>query len=126
VLPALSAIRQTQPDITMCAVTNGNAHIDRTALAQYLSFCVRAEDVGCSKPNPEPYNKACELAKCTPEEVPQLSIELPRLRKHSVGGECLRCDCLRGVLPGPIRWRQPDRRRGRGAGFGDADSVDQP
>lgn len=52
----------------MAAVTNGNADINRTSLAQWLSFSVTAADAGAQKPDPRMFEMALQKAGVSAEE----------------------------------------------------------
>lgn len=49
---------------TLIALTNGNADIRQMHVGQYFEAAIRAEDIGRSKPAPDMFEKALEIANC--------------------------------------------------------------
>ena len=54
---------------TLGALSNGNADIQRLSLGQYFTFAVSAEGVGVSKPDPQVFIAALNVAQCTAHEM---------------------------------------------------------
>ncbi|MFT5032469.1 MAG: HAD superfamily hydrolase (TIGR01549 family) [Bacteroidia bacterium] len=53
---------------TLIALTNGNADIRQMPVGRYFNAAIRAEDIGVSKPAPDMFEKALEIARCKAEE----------------------------------------------------------
>ncbi|MBD2857815.1 HAD family hydrolase [Spongiibacter sp. KMU-158] len=51
------------------SITNGNAHLDKMPLSQYVRHSLRAEQFGLSKPSPRLFEEALKLANCNSEDV---------------------------------------------------------
>ncbi len=66
VLPVLDALRQ---DFTLVALTNGNAHIRHTGLAEQFDFQLSAADVQASKPHPAMFVKAMQQVGVAPRQT---------------------------------------------------------
>lgn len=54
---------------TLISLTNGNADFRQQACSRFFSACLRAEDIGVSKPEPEAFAAALSAAGCAPEEM---------------------------------------------------------
>jgi len=59
VIPTLSALKK---QYTLAALTNGNAHIDKTGLSDYFDFQISAADVQAAKPDPSIFYQAMKKA----------------------------------------------------------------
>jgi len=59
VIPVLSALKS---QYTLAALTNGNAHISKTGLAEVFDFQISAADVQAAKPNPAMFLRAMQTA----------------------------------------------------------------
>ncbi len=66
VIPVLSRLK-TQ--FTLVALTNGNAHIRHTGLADYFDFQISAADVQAAKPDPAMFFQAMQQAGVRPENT---------------------------------------------------------
>lgn len=66
VIPVLSALKN---HYTLVALTNGNAHISKTGLADYFEFQISAADVQASKPDPAMFISAMRRAGVSPSET---------------------------------------------------------
>lgn len=66
VLPVLDVLKQ---DFTLVALTNGNAHIRHTGLAEQFSFQLSAADVAAGKPHPAMFAKAMQRAGVTAQHT---------------------------------------------------------
>jgi len=66
VIPVLLALKQ---HYTLVALTNGNAHIKHTGLAEYFSFQVSAADVLAAKPHPAMFIRAMQQAGVTAQDT---------------------------------------------------------
>jgi len=66
VIPVLLELKQY---FTLVALTNGNAHIKHTGLAEYFSFQVSAADVLAAKPHPAMFIRAMQQAEVRPQET---------------------------------------------------------
>jgi len=66
VIPVLLDLKQ---HFTLVALTNGNAHIKYTGLAEYFSFQVSAADVQAAKPNPAMFIRAMQQAGVAPQDT---------------------------------------------------------
>jgi len=56
-------LQQLQPYFRLGALTNGNADVNKTALAPYFEFALKAEDVGAAKPEPQLFEAALTKTK---------------------------------------------------------------
>ncbi|VAW61492.1 hypothetical protein MNBD_GAMMA08-2128 [hydrothermal vent metagenome] len=59
VVPVLSSLKK---NYTLAALTNGNAHINKTGLAEYFDFQISAADVNAAKPDPAMFYRAMQIA----------------------------------------------------------------
>jgi FMN hydrolase / 5-amino-6-(5-phospho-D-ribitylamino)uracil phosphatase len=59
VIPVLSALKS---QYILVALTNGNAHINKTGLGDYFSFQISAADVKAAKPDPAMFLQAMQQA----------------------------------------------------------------
>jgi len=66
VIPVLSVLKS---HYTLVALTNGNAHINETGLADYFDFQISAADVQAAKPDPAMFLKAMQQAQVSPEQT---------------------------------------------------------
>jgi len=66
VIPVLSSLKQ---QYTLVALTNGNAHINHTGLADFFSFQVSAADVLAAKPDPAMFLRAMQQVDVFPEDT---------------------------------------------------------
>ena len=66
VIPVLTDLKQ---QYTLVALTNGNAHINHTGLADFFSFQVSAADVSAAKPDPAMFLRAMKQAEVLPEDT---------------------------------------------------------
>ena len=66
VIPVLLALKQ---HFTLVALTNGNAHIKYTGLAEYFSFQISAADVLAAKPHPAMFIRAMQQAGVAPQDT---------------------------------------------------------
>jgi len=66
VIPVLSVLKSKY---TLAALTNGNAHISKTGLADYFDFQVSAADVQSAKPHPAMFIRAMEKAGVNPKQT---------------------------------------------------------
>jgi len=66
VIPVLS---QLKADFSLVALTNGNAHIRHTGLAEYFDFQVSAADVQAAKPDPAMFIQAMQQAQVDAEQT---------------------------------------------------------
>ncbi len=64
--PVLADLKQ---HFKLVALTNGNAHIDKTGLSEYFEFQVSAADVQAAKPHPAMFIRAMQQAGVTPEQT---------------------------------------------------------
>ncbi len=49
---SVDALRRLSQNFPLAALSNGNADISRTPLAEFFTVAVSAEDAGCAKPDP--------------------------------------------------------------------------
>jgi len=66
VIPVLSSLKK---NYTLAALTNGNAHINKTGLAEYFDFQISAADVQAAKPDPAMFYRAMQKAGTSPHET---------------------------------------------------------
>jgi len=66
VIPVLSTLKTKY---TLAALTNGNAHISKTGLADYFDFQISAADVQAAKPHPAMFISAMEKAGVSPVQT---------------------------------------------------------
>lgn len=66
VAPVLSQLKQ---HYTLAALTNGNAHIEKTGLSEYFDFQVSAADVQAAKPDPAMFLRAMQQAAVEPQQT---------------------------------------------------------
>lgn len=66
VIPVLTELRR---HYTLVALTNGNAHIRHTGLAEYFTLQVSAADVQAAKPDPAMFNHAMHKLQVTPQQT---------------------------------------------------------
>ena len=66
VIPVLLDLKQ---HFTLVALTNGNAHIKHTGLAEYFNFQVSAADVLAAKPDPAMFIRAMQQAGVASHET---------------------------------------------------------
>jgi putative hydrolase of the HAD superfamily len=66
---ALGVLRSLSRQYRLGALTNGNADIFRTDAGEYFDFAFLAEEIGASKPAPDMFHAALELAAVQPEEI---------------------------------------------------------
>jgi len=66
VIPVLSALKS---QYALVALTNGNAHISKTGLAEYFDFQISAADVQAAKPDPAMFIRAMKQANVSPEKT---------------------------------------------------------
>ncbi len=64
--PVLADLKQ---QFKLVALTNGNAHIDKTGLSEYFEFQVSAADVQAAKPHPAMFIRAMHQAGVTPGQT---------------------------------------------------------
>ncbi len=66
VTPVLEQLKQ---HYILAALTNGNAHIDKTGLSDYFDFQVSASDVQAAKPDPAMFLHAMQQAQVSPQHT---------------------------------------------------------
>ncbi len=66
VIPVLTELKK---QYSLVALTNGNAHISKTGLADYFDFQVSAADVQAAKPHPAMFIRAMLQAGVSPEQT---------------------------------------------------------
>jgi len=66
VIPVLTSLKESY---LLVALTNGNAHISHTGLADYFDFQVSAADVQAAKPHPAMFIKAMQQAGISPDKT---------------------------------------------------------
>jgi putative hydrolase of the HAD superfamily len=66
VAPVLGRLRQRH---VLISVTNGNAQVQHTPLADCFHHNLSAADVGAAKPDPAMLHAACELAGVAPQQA---------------------------------------------------------
>ena len=66
VIPVLSSLKS---QFTLVALTNGNAHITKTGLAEYFDFQISAADVQAAKPDPAMFISAMQKAGVSPGQT---------------------------------------------------------
>jgi len=66
VIPVLSSLKS---QFTLVALTNGNAHITKTGLAEYFDFQISAADVQAAKPDPAMFFSAMQKARVSPGQT---------------------------------------------------------
>jgi len=66
VIPTLSALKS---DYILVALTNGNAHISKTGLAEIFDFQISAADVLAAKPDPAMFLKAMKKTQTGPAQT---------------------------------------------------------
>jgi putative hydrolase of the HAD superfamily len=62
-------LTRLQRDYVLVSVTNGNAQVEHTPLADCFHHNLTAADVGAAKPDPAMLHAACELAGVTPRQA---------------------------------------------------------
>ncbi|HCS26117.1 MAG TPA: hypothetical protein DIW43_01605 [Spongiibacteraceae bacterium] len=65
---AETILEQLAAQYMLIALTNGNADIERMPVGRLFTAAIRAEDIGVSKPAPDMFIKALEIARCRAEE----------------------------------------------------------
>ncbi len=70
------ALEELPSDLTRGVVTNGNAALSATVLADYFSFHIRSDEVGVEKPDPAIFDFAASAAGCTPEQIVHVGDQL--------------------------------------------------
>jgi len=66
VIPVLSSLKTKYK---LAALTNGNAHINKTGLAEHFDFQISAADVQAAKPDPAMFHRAMQIAGVNPSET---------------------------------------------------------
>jgi len=66
VIPILSSLKS---QFALVALTNGNAHITKTGLAEYFDFQISAADVQAAKPDPAMFFSAMQKAGVSPQQT---------------------------------------------------------
>ena len=66
VAPVLTELKQAY---TLAALTNGNAHIDKTGVGELFDFQVSAADVKAAKPHPAMFVRAMQQAGVNPQHT---------------------------------------------------------
>jgi len=66
VIPVLSDLKK---NYQLVALTNGNAHIDKTGLSELFDFQVSAADVQAAKPHPAMFIRAIQQAGVSPSQT---------------------------------------------------------
>lgn len=76
----LPVLRRWSARYRLIALTNGNADVQRVGLGQFFHGSVDAASIGCAKPDPRIFARACELAGVPAHQVlhvgddPQLDV----------------------------------------------------
>ena len=65
---AQECIEELASRYQLIALTNGNANIKQMPIGRYFSEAIRAEDIGRSKPEPDMFERALEIAECQAHE----------------------------------------------------------
>lgn len=65
---AATVLRDLAARYTLIALTNGNADIRQMPVGQHFTAAIRAEDIGVSKPAPDMFERALDIADCRAEE----------------------------------------------------------
>ncbi len=64
-----AALDRLAARVPLYAITNGNADLGLTGVARWFQGCVAAQDVGVGKPDPRPFEVACEALGLAPAHV---------------------------------------------------------
>ncbi|PNS09127.1 HAD family hydrolase [Solilutibacter silvestris] len=66
---AMEALQRLAARYPICALTNGNADLERIGIAHLFKGMVTARDFGAGKPDPAIYHHACDLLGAAPANV---------------------------------------------------------
>ncbi len=66
---ALEVLKGLAKRYTLGALTNGNADIYKTDVGEYFDFAFLAEEIGASKPAPDMFHAALDMAGARPAEI---------------------------------------------------------
>lgn len=64
-----TVLAQLSQRYTLVSLTNGNADFHQQDCSRYFHACLKAEDIGVSKPEPAAFAAALAAAGCAPEEM---------------------------------------------------------
>lgn len=100
VIPVLSELKQ---QYQLAALTNGNAHIDKTGLSAFIDFQISAADVEAAKPHPAMFLRAMQQAGVAPQHTLHVGDhpehDLQGARNAGIDAVWIRRDNIQAVPP---------------------------